>query len=138
METVTFNPLCGVAVGDRPQLGDGRHSAVKGGVKARYLRQFWKSTLQRFDQCDLPGKVIGSYAVMRCNSVRSFGVTRAGSKCFIPCTKRCPTALTEEKIGCDSSQSNRKDTAARWSPAVRRVKACGFPAPAPTVIVAPL
>src|SRR5438094_10305023 len=39
------------------------------------------------------------------------GVTRSGSLCIMPCTTRCPTAMTEMKTCCFSSQSTRKATA---------------------------
>src|SRR5450631_464224 len=65
---------------------------------------------------------------MRCNSSSSSGVTRSGSLCVIPCTTRCPTALTEANTGCVWSHSNRKPTAERRSLESIARLFCGCPA----------
>ena len=84
------------------------------------------------------GRCSGSYGVMRRSSASSFGVTRSGSECVMPWTTRCPTALTDAKTGCASSQSSRTPTAVRWSAAARRRETCGVPAGSLTIRFVPL
>ena len=113
VEAIAVNARRLVASRNRQQTGDTRHVAMKGGVEARHLRQCRMALAERLDQLDLTRQMLRVIRRDAVQFIQQLGVTRSGSVWVIPCTTRCPTAVTDAKTCCASSQSSRKATAER-------------------------